>query len=221
MDSILGKTFQDLQILCFTKMSCVLSSYFVSQMPASLPTILTQVMIEKKENAMTARAASPATAVDRVLDHWLARTQKQMNHRNVQATAHHRIKAEKYTQMKHDSSIYLNLVTLLVFGYISFYAGMSRQQWNLTLTWEDQISYNYVFSLLGVADLWEEGVQYEEDNTSQEGQDTDSHPVAAGAVVFIKHAFDLLLGCRVNIALCCDGRKDHNGKNLQWRETKG
>ena len=48
---------------------------------------LTQVMIEKKEKATMARAASGATAASGslVLDHWLARTQKQMNHRNVQA----------------------------------------------------------------------------------------------------------------------------------------
>jgi len=47
---------------------------------------LTQVTVEKKEKATTARAASPGTAVtSRVLAHWLARTQKQTNHRNVQA----------------------------------------------------------------------------------------------------------------------------------------
>lgn len=45
---------------------------------------LTQVMMEKKEKAMTARAASLATTKPvEVCDHWLARTQKQMNHRNV------------------------------------------------------------------------------------------------------------------------------------------
>lgn len=46
---------------------------------------LTQVAIEKKEKATTARAAScdPAN-VGEVWAHWLARTQKQMNHRSVQ-----------------------------------------------------------------------------------------------------------------------------------------
>lgn len=45
---------------------------------------LTQVMMEKKEKATTARAASLATAKSaEVCDHWLARKQKQMNHRNV------------------------------------------------------------------------------------------------------------------------------------------
>lgn len=43
-------------------------------------------MMDKKEKARTARAASPMTfALAGVLDHWLARTQKQMNHRNVHA----------------------------------------------------------------------------------------------------------------------------------------
>lgn len=57
---------------------------------------LTQEMIEKKEKATTARAASEATEVWVVLDHWLARTQKQMNHRNVQAAVQSVIsKAEK------------------------------------------------------------------------------------------------------------------------------
>lgn len=44
---------------------------------------LTQVMIEKKEKAMTPRAASATTSSFVVLDHRLVRTQKQMNHRNV------------------------------------------------------------------------------------------------------------------------------------------
>lgn len=45
---------------------------------------LTQVTMEKKEKATMARAASlePWNSTV-VLDHWLARTQKQMNHRNV------------------------------------------------------------------------------------------------------------------------------------------
>lgn len=48
---------------------------------------LTQVRMEKKENATTARAASAGTAGLVVRDHWLARTQKQMNHSNVHAAA--------------------------------------------------------------------------------------------------------------------------------------
>lgn len=49
---------------------------------------LTQVAIEKKEKATTARAAScdPANLAE-VWAHWLARTQKQMNHRRVQDAA--------------------------------------------------------------------------------------------------------------------------------------
>lgn len=45
---------------------------------------LTQAGIEKKEKATTARAAScdPANPA-LVWAHWLARTQKQMNHRSV------------------------------------------------------------------------------------------------------------------------------------------
>lgn len=41
-------------------------------------------MVEKKEKVMTALAASARTVDESVLDHWLARTQKQMNHRNAQ-----------------------------------------------------------------------------------------------------------------------------------------
>lgn len=82
----------------------------------------------------------------------------------------------------------------------------------LTLTWEEQISYNYEFSLLGIADPWEVGIQYEEDNTSQEGQDSDSDAVAAGTVVVVKHAFDVGFGRWINVAFCCDGCKDHNGE---------
>lgn len=49
---------------------------------------LTQVMMEKKENDITARGALPALeGLSIVLDHWLVRTQKQMNHKNVQAAA--------------------------------------------------------------------------------------------------------------------------------------
>lgn len=43
-------------------------------------------MIEKKEKATVARAASAgALVLSEVLDHRLARRQKQTNHRNVQA----------------------------------------------------------------------------------------------------------------------------------------
>lgn len=47
---------------------------------------LTQEPMEKKEKAITARAAScePANVAE-VWAHWLARTQKQMNHRSVHA----------------------------------------------------------------------------------------------------------------------------------------
>lgn len=48
---------------------------------------LTQVMMEKKAKVRTALAASAMTVSGLVLDHWLARTQKQMNHRNVQKPA--------------------------------------------------------------------------------------------------------------------------------------
>lgn len=70
----------------FNRLTCMLSCDFVSQMLARIDERLTQVGMEKKEKAMTARAASPEARlpVD-VLDHWLARTQKQMNHRNVHA----------------------------------------------------------------------------------------------------------------------------------------
>lgn len=46
-------------------------------------------MMEKKEKVTTARAASARTEDSVVLDHWLARTQKQMNHRNDQTTVTH------------------------------------------------------------------------------------------------------------------------------------
>lgn len=42
-------------------------------------------MIEKKEKAMTPRAASATTILESVLVHRFVRTQKQMNHRNVHA----------------------------------------------------------------------------------------------------------------------------------------
>lgn len=89
---------------------------------------------------------------------------------------------------------------------------MSSLQWNLTLTWECQISDNNEFSLLGITDLWEVGVKYEEDNTSQEGEDSDPNRVAAGAVVAVEHALGFPFGCWVNVALCCDGCKDHDGE---------
>lgn len=107
----------------------------------------------------------------------------------------------------------------LILGTVPLFQSVSSLQWNLTLTWEDQVSYNNVFSVFGIADLWEVGVDYEEDNTSQEGQDSDSDPVAAGAVVFIEHALDLLLGWLVNVAFCRDGCKDHDGKQLQRKDT--
>lgn len=40
-------------------------------------------MMEKKAKVRTALAASAMTVSGLVLDHWLARTQKQMNHRKV------------------------------------------------------------------------------------------------------------------------------------------
>ena len=70
----------------FDRLTYVFSRDFVSQMLARVDERLTQVGMEKKEKAMTARAASPVTMFSLgVLDHWLARTQKQMNHRNVHA----------------------------------------------------------------------------------------------------------------------------------------
>lgn len=89
---------------------------------------------------------------------------------------------------------------------------MSSLQWNQILTREDQISYNNAFSLLGIADLWEVGIQYEEHNTSQEGQDSDSNSIAAGAVIFVEHALSVLLCLWVNVAFCCNGCKHHNGE---------
>lgn len=110
--------------------------------------------------------------------------------------------------MKREDSINLNLVIVPVFGHIS----TSCLLWNSTPTREDQISYNNVFSLFGIADLWEVAVQYEKDDTGQEGQDSDPHSVAAGTVIAIEHAVGFHLCWRVNIALCSDGCKDHNRK---------
>ena len=46
--------------------------------------VLTQLTVEKKEKAITARAASPEIpAVSVVCDHILARKQKHTNHKNV------------------------------------------------------------------------------------------------------------------------------------------
>lgn len=102
---------------------------------------------------------------------------------------------------------------LPLFWYGSFFLALKlwSEKWNLTLTWEDQISHNNEFSLLGIADLWEVGVQHEEDDTSQEGQDSDPNPIAAGAVVFIEYALGHSLGLWVCVAFCCDGCKDHDG----------
>lgn len=87
--------------------------------------------------------------------------------------------------------------------------------------WKAQISCNNIFSFFGVAYLWEVGIQYEEDNTSQEGQDSDSHSVAAGAVIFIEHAFGFSLRDGINVAFSRDGCKDHNGEQLRRRDTEG
>lgn len=63
-------------------------NYVVSMNPKDVTDTLglTQVPMEKKEKAITARAAScePANVAE-VWAHWLARTQKQMNHRSVHA----------------------------------------------------------------------------------------------------------------------------------------
>lgn len=71
---------------------------------------LTQLMIDKKEKARIARAASPTTFKSGgVLDHWLARTQKQMNHRNVHTAV--RIKKNMITTL-----------TVLQLGYTSCFS---------------------------------------------------------------------------------------------------
>lgn len=82
----------------------------------------------------------------------------------------------------------------------------------MILTWEDQISYNNVFSVFGIADVREVAVQYEKDDAGQEGQDSDPHSVAAGAVIVVEYAMGVLLGCSVIVAFCRDGCKDNNGK---------
>lgn len=167
---------------------------------------LTQVMIDKKEKARTARAASPtAFNSEDVLAHWLARTQKQMNHRNVHTAV--RIKKNMITTLT-----VLQLGCTSCFWAQFLYCSMSILQWKQTLTWKGQISYNDKFSVLGTADLWEVSIQYDEDTTSQEGQDSDSNSIVAGTVVVIEHALGILFGLCVSVAFCCNGCKHHNGE---------
>lgn len=57
--------------------------------------MLTQLMTEKKEKAITARAASAGIpSVFSVCDHWLAKKQKHTNHKNVQTPGEKKGKAE-------------------------------------------------------------------------------------------------------------------------------
>lgn len=88
------------------------------------------------------------------------------------------------------------------------------------LTWEDKISHYYNLPLVCIAYLREVCIYYEHDDTSQESDDADSHSVAAGAVVFIKHALCFVGDFRVYVALCCNGCKHHNGEQLQTRGTQ-
>lgn len=97
---------------------------------------------------------------------------------------------------------------------------MSSQKWALTLTWENQISHNNKLSLLGIADPGEVGVQHDEEDTGQEGQDADSDSIAAGAVVLVENARGLFLGLWVNVAFSCDSCKHHNGEQLQRWDTQ-
>jgi len=88
-----------------------------------------------------------------------------------------------------------------------------------TLTWEHQISQDDVFSLIGIADFWKVGVQDEEHDTAQKGQNSNSHSVAAGLVVGVEHALDLILCDWVSVAFSCDGGKNHDGKYLRRTNT--
>lgn len=179
---------------------------------------LTQVMIEKKEKATTARAASAGTdSFELVLDHWLARTQKQMNHSNVQAAApcwKKKEQSNKQSGQRQNITIAINLnsAAVPIFEAHLRHTNERLLLWNLILTWEDQIPYDNVFSLVGIADLREVAVQYEKDDAGQEGQDTNPHAVAAGAVILVEHAMGVRLGFIVIVAFCRDGCKDHDGK---------
>lgn len=72
----------------YNQLACTISNEFVNQMQAALEIEerLTQLMTEKNEKATMALAASPGMEGSSVvLDHRLARRQKQTNQRNVQA----------------------------------------------------------------------------------------------------------------------------------------
>lgn len=57
------------------------------------------------------------------------------------------------------------------------------------LTREDQVASDNVLPLFGVADLREVGVQYDEDDAGEKGQNSDTHSEAACAVIPVEHAF--------------------------------
>lgn len=92
------------------------------------------------------------------------------------------------------------------------YCCMSNLQWKQSLTWKGQITYNNKLSFLGIADLREVCIQYDEDTTSQKGQYSYSDSIVAGTVVFIEHALGILLGLFVNVPFCRNGCKHHNGE---------
>lgn len=93
------------------------------------------------------------------------------------------------------------------------------EQCNQALTWEDQIRHHDVFPLIGIADLWQVGVQHEEGNTSQEGHNTSSHAKAASAVIAVEDAHGVVIDFGVDVSLCSDGGKHHDGEELQERNN--
>lgn len=87
-------------------------------------------------------------------------------------------------------------------------------------TRENKITQDDVFSVFGIADLGEVGIQHNKRDAGQESQNSNTDRIVTSAVALIEHAFSVITSMMICVALIDDGSKYHNGEELGWKETK-
>lgn len=85
------------------------------------------------------------------------------------------------------------------------------------LTWEPQVRHDNVFPVLWVAHKRHVNIQCQEGYAGQEGDHADAYGVLARRVVLVENAVALFTVATVDVSLCCDAAKHHQGKYLQWK----
>ncbi len=82
----------------------------------------------------------------------------------------------------------------------------------LQLTWESQVGHDNIFPFLCVAHKRHVNIQHQEGHTCQEGNHPDADGVLARRVVLVEEALCLRAEGRIDVSLCGDAGKNHQGK---------